>query len=73
MIGLGTLVLGAILRTAQFQVQESDLAFRALGRFEAGAADFADYLLAEQATRAGCDACATFDRKLLREEGFFRP
>ena len=56
------LVLGARERVA-----------RALHRFETGRGDFADYLIAEDATAIGADRVATFDRALLREPGFFAP
>ena len=66
-------VLTDIIRTAQFAIEEPDLAARALRRFENGAADFADYVVAERAANAGCDRVATFDRKLLAEAGFVEP
>jgi predicted nucleic-acid-binding protein len=66
-------VLTDIIRTAQFAIEEPDLAARALRRFEDGAADFADYVVAERAADAGCDRVATFDRKLLAEAGFVEP
>lgn len=66
-------VLTDIIRTAQFAIEEPDLAARALRRFEHGAADFADYVVAERAADAGCDRVATFDRKLLAEAGFVEP
>ena len=65
--------LSGLLRTAQLLVEEADLAARALERYARGAAGFADYLIAERAAAAGCEGVATFDRKLLREEGFIRP
>jgi len=65
--------LVAILRTAQFVVEDPDLAHRAVGRFEEGRADFADYVLAERASGAGCERVATFDEELLHEDTFFRP
>lgn len=65
--------LTAILRTAQFVVDDPDVAHRALARFEDGAADFADYVIAELAGAAGCQRIATFDDELLEEESFFRP
>ncbi|MFT5430985.1 MAG: putative nucleic-acid-binding protein, partial [Myxococcota bacterium] len=66
-------VLSQLLRTAQFEVEAADLASRALSRYEHGAADFADYLIAERAATSGYDQVATFDRKLLREAGFVKP
>ena len=65
--------LTAILKTAQFVIQDVELAHRALASYLAGPADFPDYLLAEQAVEAGCEKIATFDRKLLRDERFLEP
>ncbi len=62
--------LHAVLRTAQFVVEDVDLAYRALERYRTGAADFADYLIAERAASAGCTRVATFDRKLQADERF---
>jgi len=39
--------------------------------FKQGRGDFADYLIREDALRAGCKAIATFDRVLLVENDFF--
>jgi predicted nucleic-acid-binding protein len=61
------------VRTAQFVVEDPAIARRALSRFAAGAADFADDLIAERAAGAGCRVVVTFDRKLLRERGFEAP
>ena len=49
---------------------DRDLIARALRGFEGGRSGFADYLIREQARSAGCDTVHTFDRKLLREDGF---
>ncbi len=65
--------LGAILRTAQFVIQDIELAHRALARYESGPADYADYLIAEQAVEAGCAKIATFDKKLLKDDRFVEP
>ena len=43
---------------------------RALEAFEAGRADFADYLIREQALAEKCRSVATFDRGLRGEAGF---
>lgn len=66
-------VLKNLIRTAQFVVEEPDLAARALNRYEVGRADFADYIIAERSNEAGCEQVATFDKKLLKEDGFIRP
>lgn len=66
-------VLTKLLSTAQFVVEDPDLASRALDRYRQGKADFADYVIGERARLAGCELVATFDRKLLKEEGFTAP
>jgi len=65
--------LSAILRTAQFVVEDVDVARRALARYEDGRGDFADYLVSERARVLGTDQVATFENVLLVEDGFFRP
>lgn len=65
--------IGAVLQTSPFTVEEVGLTRRALERYAAGGADFADYLVGEKASAAGCQYVATFDRKLLREPGFMPP
>jgi len=45
----------------------------AVGRFTAGSADFADYLIAAEAREAGHDVVLTFDNALLNEAGFEAP
>ena len=57
-----TLALRALAAHATMAL-ESPLAVRAaIDAFEAGAADFADCLLAEKAQRAGCGQLFTFDK-----------
>ena len=65
--------LRGLLSAAQVQVEDADLAHRALARYERGRAGFADFLIGERATAAGCDVVATFDGRLLGEDGFVRP
>lgn len=65
--------LSDVVRTAQFVVEEPDIAARALSRYASGRADFADYVIAERSNQAGGELVATFDRKLLREGGFVSP
>ena len=62
-----------LLCTAQFVVEGPELARRALDRYRSGGADFASYLLWEQAEHAGCDAVVTFEVALLEESGFVEP
>ncbi len=63
-------VLRGLLAAAQLVVEDAEVARRALDRFERGAADFADYVIAERAASAGCETVSTFDRRCLRERGF---
>ena len=65
--------LGEILRTAQFVIQDADLAYRALASYQSGRADFADYLLTEEVVKAGCEKLATFDKKLLEDGRCVKP
>lgn len=65
--------LDGIVRAAQLDVEQPEVASRALHRFRAGSAGFADYLIAESARQAGYETVATFDGKLLRESGFLEP
>lgn len=44
--------------------------FRALNAFDNGKGDFSDYLIREHARSAGAERVATFDKLLLRENGF---
>jgi predicted nucleic-acid-binding protein len=62
--------LGLILRTRQFQLEDDLLVRRSLDAFQAGRADFADYLIGEICRRAGCEDCVTFDSGLKGADGF---
>jgi predicted nucleic-acid-binding protein len=62
--------LGALLRARHLRFAASDQLARALTAFRRGKGDFADYLIREQSTAAGCEAVATYDRLLLKEDGF---
>lgn len=65
-------VLGDLLRGRGVVFDSSDALARALQAYVAGKGDFADYLIREHAQEAGADTVATFDRALLKEEGFSR-
>ena len=62
-----------LLRARQLVFRSTDVVARALGAYRAGRGDFADYLIREEARAAGADAVATFDKALLRDEGFRLP
>lgn len=59
--------LRGALATPPFVVLQRDVVIAALARYEKGPADFADYLILEQARVEGCSALLTFDRRLLKD------
>lgn len=63
-------VLERILATAQFTINEKDVARSALEDYRAGKADFADYVIGHVGKAAGCAATATFDRRLKANRMF---
>ena len=56
-------VVRQLLRTTEFDIEDSDAVWAALREFEAGAADFADHLIARRNRNAGCGRTYTFDRR----------
>ena len=52
-----------LLRTAEFDIEDSDAVWAALREFEVGKADFADYLIARRNRDSGCARTYTFDRR----------
>lgn len=62
--------LGELLRARQLSLRSKDQIATALAAFRAGRGDFADYMIREEARAAGCTSVATFDKALLRDEGF---
>lgn len=65
--------LSMLLTAPQLLVESADEAIAALDAYQRGAGDFPDYLVRERSLRAGSHAVATFDRKLLGDEGFVEP
>jgi predicted nucleic-acid-binding protein len=63
-------VIGRLLATEQVVVEDADQAWLALSDFKASKADFADCLIGRRNLRLGCDATATFDRRLKDLTGF---
>ena len=66
-------ILGQLLKATHLSFRDVDGLVRALEAFVAGKGDFADYVIQEHARAAGCEGVATFDRALLKEEGFVAP
>jgi len=62
-----------LFRARHLAFAAPDQLTRALAAFANGKGDFADYLIREHARAHGCEAVATFDRALLRENGFVAP
>jgi predicted nucleic-acid-binding protein len=63
-------VIERILRTAEFLVEDKDLAHAALTDYRRSNADFADVLMAKINRAHGCDGTATFDRKAAALDEF---
>lgn len=63
--------LELILEAPEFVVANLDEAERALHRYRQGAADFADYFLAEINRSAGCFTTATFDTEARKSGDLF--
>ncbi len=68
-----SVAMGSLLSAEGLDFESAERCYRALARFDAGRGGFADYLISERATDAGCEVTATFDRMLLREPGFLAP
>jgi predicted nucleic-acid-binding protein len=65
-----TQILGRLLRARHLVFSSVERLSRALESHGSGRGDFADYLIREHSRAFGCEAVATFDRKLLKEPGF---
>lgn len=65
--------LRALLQAKELEIREKDGVRRAVDAFAGGKGDFADSVIRELATAAGCDRIATFDKALLNGPEFFSP
>lgn len=59
-----------LFRASHLEFRARDELLRALDAFDNGKGDFSDYLIREHASSAGAETFATFDKLLLRENGF---
>jgi predicted nucleic-acid-binding protein len=59
-----------LMQTPKFELENQSAVYQALQRYQAGRADFSDYLIGVIAHGAGCVETVTFDKKLLGEKGF---
>lgn len=64
-------VLAALMGNATVQLESLPAVREATRRYEAGPADFADCLLAVQASGQGAERLVTFDRKMRNLPGVF--
>lgn len=62
--------LEKVLATAQFEIEDKDVALAALDDFRRSTADFSDCLLGRRNRDAGAAETVTFDRGLRGLEGF---
>ncbi len=65
--------LGRILSVAVFDIENLGACLAALKLYEAGQADFSDYLLQKIAQQEGYMTVLTFDKKALKDIGFMSP
>ena len=63
-------ILGEILKTEQFRIQNVEMVWRALREFKKSAVDFADCLLAQNNLGNGCEHTVTFDNKASASAGY---
>lgn len=62
-------IIETLLHTSTVIVADAESVWRALAGFRAGRADFADFLIQELSTAAGCSAVYTFDKVAARDSG----
>lgn len=67
------MAIRGLLDSRDLMFEERETVEAALGAFQSGRGDFADYFILEAARSAGCDSVATFDKKLHEEKGFRAP
>jgi len=65
--------IGVLLTAPALEIECHDSVARALSAYRAGKGDLSDYVIREAGRRAGCSSVLTFDKPLMREEGFKAP
>ena len=63
------MVLDKLLSTAEFSIEDKELACRALEDYRTGG-DFADHLIGWRNRKDGCDTTVTFDHGLKKSPRF---
>jgi len=66
-------VLDQLMHLDLFEIENRELALRAMEQYRGGAGDFADYLMSHIGRRAGCRDTLTLDPLIKRERGFSAP
>ena len=66
-------LLDQLMHLDLFEIENRDLALRALERYRTGPGDFSDYLTVQIGKRAGCRDTLTLDPLLKGESGFTAP
>ena len=64
------MVIDRLVEDDLFQIEQQTLVAKALDLYRQGRADFADYLIGELGSHAGCRETVTFDRALKNAAGF---
>lgn len=62
-------IVESLLRTESILVQDAEVVWRALSRYRAGRAGFADCLIERTCAALGCEQTFTFDRHAARDAG----
>ncbi len=62
-----------VLSVAVFDVERLEACLKALRLYEAGHADFSDYLIQQIARQEGYDTVLSFDKKAQKSSGFQSP
>ena len=65
--------LRSILSVAVFDVERFDVCSKALTLYEAGAADFSDYVIQQIARQEGYNTVLSFDKQAQKSAGFRSP
>ena len=64
------LILEKLLATREFEIEDAQTVWRALGDYEIGPADFADYLISYTCGEHEAGPVYTLDRKAAKHSGF---
>lgn len=66
-------IIEHIMIAPEFEIEDKEQCWLALGAYRDGPADFADYLIREASLASGCDKVLTFDKAALKSPGFAEP